>query len=155
MAREYRQNTPYNKIWDESKHPRDADGKFTDGTVDEQLEQTEKTVPSTPKEEGNLSKSEKLIAPVAYAFNRLNTKHHISHAKEMGYKTSKEYEAAAVEFFNSDKGTLYYSEACNRYYRYEEKTGILCVSVDGVINTFYVYSKKKFDMIRRQDKLHE
>lgn len=93
--------------------------------------------------------------PKAYSFNRLNTKHHKDHAKEMGFKNTKEYEAAAVEFFNSDRGVLYYSEARNRYYRYEEKTGIFCVSMDGVMNTFNIYSKKKFDLIKRQDKLHE
>ena len=93
--------------------------------------------------------------PKAYSFNRLNTKHHIGHAKEMGFKNPKEYEAAAVEFFNSDRGTLYYSEARKRYYRYEEKTGLFCVSMDGVVNTFNIYTKKKFDLIKRQDKLRE
>lgn len=93
--------------------------------------------------------------PKAYSFNRLNAKHHKDHAKEMGFKNPKEYEAAAVEFFNSDRGVLYYSEARDRYYRYEEKTGIFCVSMDGVVNTFNIYSKKKFDLIKRQDKLHE
>ena len=93
--------------------------------------------------------------PKAYSFNRLNTKHHKDHAKEMGFKNTKEYEAVAVEFFNSDRGVLYYREARNRYYRYEEKTGIFCVSMDGVVNTFNIYSKKKFDLIKRQDKLHE
>ena len=93
--------------------------------------------------------------PKAYSFNRLNTKHHKDHSKEMGFKNTKEYEAAAVEFFNSDRGVLYYSEARNRYYRYEEKTGIFCVSMDGVVNTFNIYSKKKFDLIKRQNKLHE
>ncbi len=103
-----------------------------------------------PKETKSFSKP-----PKAYSFNRLNTKHHKDHAKEMGFKNTKEYEAAAVEFFNSDRGVLYYSEARNRYYRYEEKTGIFCVSMDGVVNTFNIYSKKKFDLIKRQDKLHE
>lgn len=93
--------------------------------------------------------------PKAYSFNRLNAKHHKDHSKEMGFKNPKEYEAAAVEFFNSDRGVLYYSEARDRYYRYEEKTGIFCVSMDGVVNTFNIYSKKKFDLIKRQDKLHE
>ena len=91
----------------------------------------------------------------ATGFNRLNTAHHQRHAKEMGFKNAREYERAAVEFFNSDRGTLYYSEERKRYYRYEEKTGILCVSTDGIINTFNIYSKKKFEMIKRQDKLHE
>lgn len=93
--------------------------------------------------------------PKAQKFNRLNTAHHQRHAREMGFENTSEYERAAFEFFNSDRGTLYYSEARKRYYRYEEKTGILCVSMDGIINTFNIYSKKKFDMIKRQDKLHE
>lgn len=103
-----------------------------------------------PKETKSFSKP-----PKAYSFNRLNAKHHKDHSKEMGFKNTKEYEAVAVEFFNSDRGVLYYSEARNRYYRYEEKTGIFCVSMDGVVNTFNIYSKKKFDLIKRQDKLHE
>ena len=86
--------------------------------------------------------------PKAQKFNRLNTAHHQRHAREMGFENTSEYERAAVEFFNGDRGTLYYSEARKRYYRYEEKTGILCVSMDGIINTFNIYSKKKFDMIK-------
>ena len=53
--------------------------------------------------------------PKAYSFNRLNTKHHKDHAKEMGFKNTKEYEAAAVEFFNSDRGVLYYSNISKKY----------------------------------------
>ena len=34
----------------------------------------------------------------ATGFNRLETKHHQRHAKEMGFKNTKEYEKAAVEF---------------------------------------------------------
>lgn len=91
--------------------------------------------------------------PKAYSFNRLNTKHHISHAKEMGFKNPKEYEAAAVEFFNSDRGTLYYSEARKRYYRYEEKTGLFVSSSDGLIHTYKFVSKKEFLRKIKQDEL--
>ena len=93
--------------------------------------------------------------PKAYSFNRLNTKHHIDHAREMGFKNPKEYEAAAVEFFNSDRGTLYYDKSTDRYYRYDEKKNILCTSSDGVIHTFFTCSKKKFDKLRSQFNLYE
>ncbi len=87
----------------------------------------------------------------AVEFNRLNTDHHEKHRKEMGFKDMKQYEAAAVEFFNSDKGELYYSERRHRFYRYDEKTGELAISSEGLIHTFNKYSLKKFRKIERQD----
>ena len=144
------------KEWEESKHPRDDDGKFTDGAGVSKLEMANEIYSDTPEEDSKtLNRVDKVNPPKAYSFNRLNTKHHKDHAKAMGFKNTKEYEAAAVEFFNSDRGILYYSEARKRYYRYEEKTGLFCVGMDGVVNTFNTYSKKKFDLIKRQDKLHE
>lgn len=103
-----------------------------------------------PKEEKSFPKP-----PKAYSFNRLNTKHHKDHAKEMGFKNPKEYEAAAVEFFNSDRGVLYYSEARNRYYRYEEKSGIFAASSNGVIHTYKYVSKREFQRKFSQDELYE
>lgn len=93
--------------------------------------------------------------PKAYSFNRLNAKHHKDHSKEMGFKNTKEYEAAAVEFFNSDRGTLYYDESADRYYRYEEKSHMLCTSSNGIIHTFFLCTKKKFDKLRSQFNLYE
>ena len=40
----------------------------------------------------------------------------------MGFKNTKEYEKVAIEFFNSDKGKLYYSEKWRKLYRYDEKS---------------------------------
>lgn len=91
----------------------------------------------------------------ATGFNRLETKHHQRHAKEMGFKNTKEYEKAAVEFFNSNNGSLYYSEAKNRFYRYDEKSKLFCSSSHGIIHTFLRYSPKKFEDIKRQDKAYE
>ena len=91
----------------------------------------------------------------ATGFNRLETKHHQRHAKEMGFKNTKEYERAAVEFFNSDKGKLYYSEKWGKFYRYDVATGWFCASSEGVIHTLTKYSKKKFEEIKRQDKAYE
>ena len=84
----------------------------------------------------------------AFGFNRLDTKHHQRHAREMG-----EYEQAAVAFFNSDKGKLYYSASRKRFYRYNERTQWLAVSSHGVIHTFFKRTKKEFEKMRRQDKL--
>ena len=89
----------------------------------------------------------------AFGFNRLDTKHHQRHAREMGFKNMREYELAAVEFFNSDKGKLYYSASRKRFYRYNERTQWLVVSSHGVIHTFFKRTKKEFEKMRRQDKL--
>lgn len=91
----------------------------------------------------------------ATGFNRLETKHHQRHAKEMGFKNTKEYEKAAVEFFNSDKGKLYYSERRKNFYRYDEKTGWFCAGGDGFVYTLIRFSKKKFEDIKRQDQAYE
>ena len=91
----------------------------------------------------------------AFGFNRLDTKHHQRHAREMGFKNMKEYELAAVEFFNSDKGKLYYSQARRRFYRYDEKTGFFVSSSNGLIHTFDLVSKSEFKRKMRQDDLNE
>lgn len=96
--------------------------------------------------------------PQAYGFadkTRKNTKHHKRHAQEMGYKNQDDYERAAVEFFNSDKGKLYYSRVRDRFYRYDEKTGELAISSDGIIHTFDYRTTKEFAKIRRQEELNE
>ena len=57
--------------------------------------------------------------PETFIDHHQETKHHQRHAKEMGFKNTKEYEKAAIEFFNSSKGKLYYSLAKNRFYKYQ------------------------------------
>lgn len=91
----------------------------------------------------------------ATGFNRLETKHHQRHAKEMGFKSMKEYERAAVEFFNSGRGKLYYSEARCKFYRYDEKTKLFVSSSNGVIHTYDYVSKSDFQRKIGQDKLNE
>lgn len=91
----------------------------------------------------------------AFGFHRLDTKHHQRHAREMGFRNMKEYELAAVEFFNSDKGKLYYSEKNGKFYRYDKQTRQFCASSSGLIHTFMRFSEKKFEDIRRQDNAYE
>ena len=89
----------------------------------------------------------------ATGFNRLETKHHQRHAKEMGFKSMKEYERAAVEFFNSGRGKLFYSRKWRKFYRYDETSQWMAVSSEGVIHTFWKRTRKEFERIRRQDEL--
>ena len=91
--------------------------------------------------------------PKAQKFNRLNTAHHQRHAREMGFENTSEYERAAVEFFNSGDGEMFYSSSRKRFYLYNEKTQWLAVSSNGVVHTFLKRTKKEFERIRRQDKL--
>ena len=93
--------------------------------------------------------------PTAVKFNRLNTKNHIRHAKELGYKNQTEYEKAAIDFFNSKRGKLYYSSVRSRYYKYDTATGEFVVSSDGFIHTYYKVTQKKFAKIESQDELYE
>lgn len=64
-------------------------------------------------------------------------------------------ERAAVSFFNSDRGKLYFSHARERYYRYDEKTGEMVVASNGVIHTYMQTGKKYFIKVEKQDKLEE
>lgn len=105
----------------EDEHPRESDGKFTDkGAGAGEGEKLRKAVSIYSDEPEKDAPPQKVPEP-ATGFNRLETKHHQRHAKEMGFKNTKEYEKAAVTFFNSDKGKLYYSEKWGKFYRYDEK----------------------------------
>ena len=88
----------------------------------------------------------------AYEFNRINTRHHIRHVRELGFKNQKEYEREAVRFFNSNEGKLYYSKQRDLFYRYERKTGLF-VSVNryGCVRTFMRISKKDFEKIATKE----
>lgn len=91
----------------------------------------------------------------AYEFHRLDTAHHLRHMMELGFSSAKEYERAAVSFFNSDRGKLYFSHARERYYRYDEKTGEMAVASNGVIHTYMKNTRTRFSKITKQDKLEE
>ena len=74
----------------------------------------------------------------------------------MGYN-SKQYEKAAVDFWETGSGKYYYSPIKDRYYKYNEKT-LQFVSVDkhGIVHTFMILeNSKKFPNIYRQEYLYE
>lgn len=87
---------------------------------------------------------------------RLNTEHHVKHAQEMGYKTQREYEAAAIEFWKNGEGRVYYSRARDRFYKYDSKSERkIVVSRDGIVNTYMVERYKNFSIKVRWDNLEE
>lgn len=132
----------------EDEHPRASDGKFTDkgaGAGAGEGEKLRKAVRIYSDEPEKDAPPQKVPEP-ATGFNRLETKHHQRHAKDMGFKTTKEYEKAAVEFFNSDKGKLYYSDARGRFYRYDERTQFMSISSNGVIHTFLKKQKRNLNV---------
>ncbi len=155
--------------WEEQKHPRDEDGKFTDGAGQskearlhklKQIYNTEiNELFSLPLNffSKNSNTKDVEIPPVekAHKFNRLQTAHHERHAKEMGFKNQKEYEKAAISFFNSNRGKLYFSNARKRFYRYDEKTGEFAVSSKGEIHTYMFKTSRNFLKVKLQDKLVE
>ena len=65
------------KYFREEDHPRDKDGKFTDGTGQ--------------NSSGGSTSSHHMVVPHAYKFNRRNTENHMDHAKEMKLN-QKQYE---------------------------------------------------------------
>ena len=90
----------------------------------------------------------------AYEFNRICTAH-LRHMMELGFSNARDYERAAVEFFNSDRGKLYFSHARKRYYRYDENAGDLAVASGGVIHTYMKKRQSAFKKVIQQDKLEE
>ena len=98
-----------------------------------------------------------VTVPSAVKFNRLNTKNHIRHAKELGYKNQAEYEKAAADFFGSARGKLYIDLRLKKFYRYEEKMRLIAVvDGDGGICTFHrVENKNAFMRKIKQEGLYE
>lgn len=149
----------------EDEHPRDESGKFTgkEGGAKSKTEKLREAVniySDDPVKDvryrqnasyEDILKTGKPKLEKATGFNRLETKHHKRHAKEMGFKNTKEYEKAAVEFFNSDRGELSYSRSRKRWYRYDKGSGYFASSSDGIVHTFYRLAEKKFRMKEKQD----
>lgn len=96
------------RVFREEEHPRDRDGKFTDkGAGVSEGKKLRKAVSIYSDEPDKDAPPEKLPNPEkAVRFNRPEIKHHQRHAKERGFKNTRDYERAAVEFFNSDKGKV-------------------------------------------------
>jgi hypothetical protein len=155
--------------WDESKHPRDGDGRFSENQHErdekkrdavrhiydsdggrvripldffaEKKDYSNEPIPDVPKEVFGFADKE-----------RKNTANHIKHAKEMGYKNQDEYERAALDFWKNSKGEVYYSHGRKRFYKYD---GARFVSFDteGTLRTFMKMTQKDFERKKVMEKL--
>ena len=156
--------------WDESKHPRDGDGRFSENPHERdekkrdavrhiydsdgglfrmpldffggKKDYSNEPIPEMPKEVFGFAEKE-----------RKNTAHHIKHRIKMGYKDQDVYEAAGVEFWKKGKGKIYYSLKRKVFIRYDEKTLKSCyVSCDGFLKTYFLFrSKKEAEQYMKQD----
>lgn len=83
----------------------------------------------------------------AYGFGDsklLNRKDHQTHAKELGFRNTNEYQKAAIRFWNERTGKIYYGKARKRFFMYDEKTSLmLVIDAEGIIHTFY--EEKNFE----------
>ncbi len=158
--------------WDESKHPRDGNGKFTEKGGRKEwalrlstselkqallLDEKMRRIPLDffSLQDKYVSKSD--IPYTVFGFStkeRKNTSHHIAHAKEMGFQNQSEYERAAIHFWEHGNGVRYISELRNRYYQYDPKTErFLSIDANGCIRTFMIYKKEKFNEKIEKEKL--
>lgn len=87
-----------------------------------------------------------------FSKDRLHTKDHERHVKEMGFKTSKEYERAAIDFWEKGDGDLCYSKRRQVYYKYDKRRRwFLSIDKEGTVRTFHLLPKKQFENRKEQD----
>ena len=167
-------------VWDESEHPRDSDGKFTDGNgpsaksgsiIVGKAEPAQWKGASDKKlvkihfdyfgsKNKGVSANKKMPPPpsVAYGFDneRLTTPDHIRHREDMGFKDAKQYNAAAINYWENGKGKIYCSEIKQRYYKYRKDTEeFLSIDSEGIIKTYFKLPYKQFERKVYQEKLYE
>lgn len=105
---------------------------------------SDKDIPTPPKE--------------AYGFlnkERLHTKHHVNHSKEMGFKDQDDYERAAIDFWERGEGKVYASKLYPKFYKYDKKSkSLLTISYAGIIHTFMKRTEHDFSKIMIQERLY-
>jgi len=155
-------------VWDESKHPRDNDGKFArynSMSIDELKREaivniglhyfSNSTPPTFDPDEVRSN-----IPSDIYGFankERLNTNHHKRHADEMGFSDQTDYQNAAIAFWHINREKTFYNPYDDAYCRYDLKTRFfISVSRDGVIHTFMRFrTANGFERIKKQEAMYE
>ena len=119
--------------FDESKHPRDKDGKFTDKNSSSKNIRSKKLLKaltffaenkhSEAREKITIETAKSNFPKQIFGFEngREKTQHHQNHIIELGYKDEKQYQKGAIEFWNNKDGKTYFSQSAQRYYKYDAK----------------------------------
>lgn len=165
--------------WQEQDHPRDTDGRFTEKDATARKITYRQNTPYSKilaDDKAREAAEERLSIPLdffglseeryadwdqmpseALSFagkTRRDTEHHQRHANDMGFKSMKEYEAAAREFWKNGEGTLYITAKNPRFYKYNDETEeFLSVGTDGTIYTYMFLAKKKFSDKKTYERL--
>lgn len=163
-------------MFDESKHPRDERGRFTDGTSRRYAQNMSYAeimrddresayVPldyfgsKKPVPEFDEKKVKAECPKDAYGFanrERLYTQHHQDHANEMGYKNQPAYEVGAINFWKNGVGKVYYDPCNDIYYKYNRKsTEFVAIDKNGVIHTYMQLPNNKMSRKEKQFNLYE
>lgn len=112
------------------------------------------------KKKSTSNASKKMPPPPeeAYGFSneRLQTPDHKRHQEEMGFKDPKQYNAAAINYWNNGKGEKYCSDIKQRYYKYRRDTEeFLSIDSEGIIRTYFKLPIKSFERKVYQERLYE
>lgn len=144
--------------FEENKHPRDKGGKFTTKGNKGSKEYRQNTdYKQILEDKYNSELPGKPVEAFGFANKeRLNTKDHVQHAKDMGFKNQKEYELFACEFWNNGEGIVYKGTRRNNFAKYDAKSKYYVVlDKNGFIKTFYKIDIKKFKKIIKQEGYNE
>ena len=152
--------------FNESEHPRDKNGKFTDKGNGQEWTKEKKDrllialsfFSSKRKQIENNTENKEYTPPKeVYGFgdkNLLTSPDHLDHMRKMGFKNPKEYQRAAIDFWNSGDGIVCFGGLRKRFYKYNTQNNrMIVVSDDGIIHTFYTVGEKKFKKISAQERL--
>lgn len=142
------------KEWKEEDHPRDDIGRFTkygsiipgSGKTDDRFKLSLDHFGKKTKSDESDDQHSVKIPPLpkeAYGFERLLSNHHQRHVVEMGLKDSKEYEKAAIDFWNNGEGNLYYCKRRGNFCKIADDGVTVCFcNSDGMIQSFYKYPNR-------------
>lgn len=123
--------------WDESKHPRQPDGRFGSG----------ESVSTVQGDTVLIGHGDKKPIFLPTTTTKSHDKHHEGHAREMGidFKQWKQEAAALLNRPPTPDLLDWYDEEENTYYRFDKKTRHLVTGdIRGTINTYFVLKKNKY-----------
>ena len=157
------------KPWREEDHPRDEIGRFTEkddlffpqNTPYAEILRRERELHRIPLDYFGLTEDRYAdwadMPAEVYGFadrKKLYTPHHIDHAKKMGFRTSEQYERAAIAFWAYGEGDVYITAKEKRFYKYNFKTKeFISVGTNKIVYTYMYINEADFERKIRYERL--